>query len=125
MFGGNGPDILVGGRGMDTATGGNGPDIFVYTAPQDVPGHGECEGGRRETITDFDPENDLIDFSALGLDGFSDEPATYHAWALQDGDNTVLYVDTDGELSGEHPAEMGILMLGVDAAGLMEDDFIF
>ncbi|PWJ19213.1 calcium-binding protein [Jannaschia seohaensis] len=125
LVGGNGADILVGGRGMDTLTGGNGPDVFVYKAAQDVPGHGECEGGRRETITDFDAANDRFHFRKLDLEGFSDVAEAYHVWAEQVGGDTVLYVDTDGNMAGEHPAEMGILLLGVDAGDLSDANFMF
>ena len=125
LDGGNGPDTLEGGHGMDTQTGGNGPDTFVFTSPQDAPGHGENEAGRQETITDFDLEIDVIDFSALDLDGFSTAPETYHVWAEQVGENSMVYVDTDGSLTGDHPAEMSILLLGVDAGLLSEDNFIF
>lgn len=125
LDGGNGPDTLEGGRGMDTLAGGNGPDTFVYASPQDVPGHAECEEGRRETITDFDPANDLIDVSGLNLNGFSTLPDIFHLWVEQVGDNSVVYADTNGSLAGEHPAEMGILLLGVDADHLSADNFIF
>ncbi|MDU8911391.1 calcium-binding protein [Aestuariicoccus sp. MJ-SS9] len=125
LEGGNGADTIEGGRGMDTSTGGGGPDTFVFASPQDVPGHGPCDEGRRETITDFDPNVDTVDFRGLGLDGFSSGAEAYHAWAVQDGDNSVLYVDTDGNLGGAHPAEMGILLLGVDASDLSDSCFLF
>ncbi|WP_116134723.1 calcium-binding protein [Tropicimonas sp. IMCC34043] len=125
LVGGNGPDILVGGRGMDTLTGGNGPDTFVYTAAQDVPGHGHGEGGHRETITDFDPASDMFDFSAMDLDGYSEDAEAFHAWAEQSGQDGILYVDTDGDLTGMHPAEMSILLVGVDVTVLSDDNFIF
>lgn len=125
LDGGNGPDTLEGGRGMDTLTGGHGPDTFVFASPQDVPGHAECGEGRRETITDFSLDDDVIDFTALNLDGFGAGPEAYHIWAEQVGNNSVVYVDTDGSLEGEHPAEMGILLLGVEADQLSADHFLF
>ncbi|WP_417729406.1 calcium-binding protein [Roseovarius sp.] len=125
LRGGNGPDTLEGGHGMDTLTGGNGPDTFVFASPQDVPGHGECDDGRRETITDFDLDIDVFDVSALHLDGFSSGPETYHVWAEQVGENSMVYIDTNGSLAGDHPAEMGILLLDVDADQLSADHFIF
>jgi len=33
-------------------------------------------------------------------------------------------VDTNGTVDGDHPAEMSILLLGVEAATLTIDDFI-
>lgn len=126
LFGGNGPDILVGGPSMDTLTGGLGPDSFVFNAPSDVPGHGPCDEGRRETITDFQPGDDVIDFSAMNLIlGLSDAPTAFHAWTEQVGADTVLYVDTDGNLAGAHPAEMGIVLSDLQMSALSEDDFLF
>lgn len=125
LSGGNGPDILVGGRTMDILTGGNGPDIFVYNSPEDVPGHAECDEGRRETITDFDPATDMFDFTAMNLDGYSEGAEAFHVWAEQSGEDGMLYVDTDGDLDGAHPAEMGILLVGVDVTDLSDANFIF
>jgi len=50
LSGGNGADVLIGGPN-DILTGGNGPDTFVFK-----PGFG------RNTITDFSPHNDSIQF---------------------------------------------------------------
>jgi Ca2+-binding RTX toxin-like protein len=50
LIGGNGADVLIGGPN-DILTGGNGPDTFVFK-----PGLG------RNTITDFNPQNELIEF---------------------------------------------------------------
>lgn len=125
LDGGNGRDVLVGGRGPDVSTGGKGPDTFVYTSAEDAPGDGPCKEGHRETITDFEPGRDAIDLGALGLDGFSAAPEARHAWAQKSGDDTVLFVDTDGDIAGEHPAEMSIVLLGIDPSALSESDFIF
>jgi VCBS repeat-containing protein len=48
---GNGADTIIGGP-HDVLTGGNGPDTFVF-GPSPGP----------NTITDFDPHNDLIQFN--------------------------------------------------------------
>lgn len=148
ILGGNGADTLVGGEGPDTLTGGNGPDVFVFTASSDDdhgpgPGGGGHEdstavitadegggghdGGRRETITDFTPGLDRIDLSALdGVTGFADDPAANSAWVEQDGENSILRVDTDGVLAGEHGgAELSVVLLGVDAASVTASDFLF
>lgn len=93
---------------------------------EDGDGCGGEEGGGQETIADFGIGADLIDFSAIGTVAvFADGPEEAAVWAVQQGEDTMLYVDTDGSLSGEHPAEMSILLLGVDAATLSEADFVF
>jgi Ca2+-binding RTX toxin-like protein len=50
LIGGNGADVLIGGPN-DILTGGNGPDTFVFKS-----------GLGRNTITDFNPQNELIEF---------------------------------------------------------------
>lgn len=148
LEGGNGADILIGGIAADTLTGGAGPDTFVFLAASEAPGHGsdadghdDHDGGNgcgghddggdaggppRETITDFNLGLDVIDFSAIEtVTGFSDAAAGGTVWAEQVGDDTVLRVDTDGNISGGAPEEMYIVLLDVDAASLSADDFIF
>lgn len=49
IFGDLGPDTLQGDRGSDTLTGGGGPDRFAFT--------GVTDGGERDLITDFSPED--------------------------------------------------------------------
>jgi Ca2+-binding RTX toxin-like protein len=51
LLGGNGPDVLLGGPG-DQLTGGNGPDVFVFN-----------QHFGKNTITDFDVNNDAIQIS--------------------------------------------------------------
>ena len=146
--GGNGADTLIGGEGPDTLSGGNGPDVFVFTAHTDDDhgpggggGHeeeptvailaeeegGGHDGGRRETITDFQPGLDRIDLSGIeDLQGFADGPAEYSAWVEQDGDNAILRVDADGVLDGEHGgAELSVVLIGVDAGAITAGDFLF
>ena len=135
LVGGNGRDVLTGGLAADVLTGGRGADVFVYMARQDAAAHGE-EGGHDggeidheeasvESITDFQPGLDHIDLSALGVvQGFSDDLAAYAVWAVQQGEDAVLMIDLDGDIMGDHPAEMSIHLLGVDAAALGGSDFI-
>ncbi len=151
LDGGRGDDILIGCVAADILTGGPGDDVFVYRAANEAPAHGAegedhedgghdggggggedidgcggAEGGGQETITDFGTGVDLFDFSAIGtVTLFADGPEADAVWAVQQGEDTMLYVDTDGSVSGEHPAEMSILLLEVDAATLSEADFIF
>ena len=138
LMGGNGKDVLIGGAGPDQLTGGRGADVFVYQATSDAPSRGESDGGddqagdhgsehagRLETITDFDMANDHIDFSALGLElQMADGQQAHAIWAEQHMDGAMLYLDTDGQVSGGNPAELSILLMGVDAASLDIEHFV-
>jgi Ca2+-binding RTX toxin-like protein len=140
LAGGNGKDIIYGGIAPDLLTGGRGADVFVYAAANEAPGHGapgaEHEGGeaghddgeggpQRETITDFKPGLDALDFSSIGsVLSFADGPAAHAIWVEQDGGNAVVHADTDGNLAGEHPEELSIILMGVNAAAMSADDFI-
>jgi Ca2+-binding RTX toxin-like protein len=57
LNGGDGTDILVGGAGTDTLTGGAAADNFVFNLPSDGV----------DTIVDFAPGVDHIEFSNLGF----------------------------------------------------------
>lgn len=148
LDGGNGPDLLSGGCGPDVLTGGRGPDVFLYAARSDAPargggeehdghdsggeehdGHddgGDCAGADRvETITDFQVDVDLIDFSRLAVYGFAAAAEAHAVWVEQEGDDAVVRADIDGYLVGDHPADIEIVLAGVDAASLSAGDFIF
>ncbi|WP_375550985.1 DUF4214 domain-containing protein [Rhodophyticola porphyridii] len=56
LNGGTGNDILMDGTGADRLTGGAGRDVFVMTAD-----------GIDDTITDFDPAEDVLDLSAYQM----------------------------------------------------------
>ena len=60
LTGGTGNDILVGGMGSDRLTGGNGKDTFAFSAPI-------TDG--IDTITDFNPLDDLLRVDAAGFGG--------------------------------------------------------
>lgn len=144
LDGGRGDDILIGGVAADILTGGKGDDTFVYRSASEAPAHGGedgghddgghddgghddggSEGGGQETITDFGTGADVIDLSAFGtVTFFADGPQAGAVWAVQQGDDTMLLVDTDGSVAGDHPAELAILLLNVDASTLSAADFI-
>ena len=152
LSGGNGDDVLTGGESADMLTGGRGADTFVYLARSDAPAHGdedEHEGGeggegghedgghedeghedggpKVETITDFKAGVDKIDFTAFeSLEDFSsDGPMANAIWVEQEGENTVVKVDLQNGVDGDHPAEMSIVLLGVTASDLSAADFLF
>ena len=75
-----GDDTLVGGAGDDTLTGGAGADAFVFGAD-----HGS------DTITDFDPNEDIIRLTELtGITGFDSLSIS------ADGDDTVIDLTAHG-----------------------------
>ncbi len=88
LRGNGGNDVIKGGAGNDTLTGGDGHDSFVFTS-----------GFGRDTITDFDVDEDHIDWTALGSLG---------APKIKDsGHNVVVSFGADS-----------ITLLGVSAADL-------
>lgn len=56
LHGQGGDDILLDGAGSDTMWGGAGADVFVFV-----------RDGQRDVVMDFDPAQDRLDLSALGL----------------------------------------------------------
>lgn len=96
LAGGAGQDTLDGGRGSDNLTGGGGTDTFVFL---NHAGH--------DTITDFDASGEILRFEGTGF-GFSDV--------------TVATVD------GHAQVQVGAIvidLLGVSAASIGADDFVF
>jgi Ca2+-binding RTX toxin-like protein len=67
LFGNGGFDVLVGGKGRDVMTGGEGPDQFVF----------EDKWFGRDRITDFNPQEDKLDFSAIEVSDAQDRHLTY------------------------------------------------
>ena len=92
LIGGNGADVLIGGNG-DKLTGGNGPDTFMFR-----PNFGT------NTITDFDINNDVIQFDKSIFQLVS-------AIASHTSDSVAGAVITDGH-------EDFITLAGVTAAQL-------
>ena len=140
LLGGNGKDTLVGGAGPDQLTGGRGADTFVYLKASDAPAHGmgghggdavvalshddEGNGPRQETITDFQTAIDRIDFSQLGpMLHYAEAPEAWAVWATATDGGTMVCVDLDGQLTGEHPAEMMIVLTGVQPFELSAMNF--
>ena len=99
IVGGNNTDILVGGYGADTLTGGGNIDTFVFNSTLDT-------GDR---ITDFLYGAEKLDFR--GIDANSaiagdqaflwshNGAAANSLWAVHQGADTIIFGDTDGNLS--------------------------
>ncbi|MGI2999644.1 tandem-95 repeat protein [Vibrio alginolyticus] len=77
LFGGADNDILIGGFGNDILTGGDGEDIFKWI---DV-------SNERDTVTDFNKDEDTLDFSDL-FDDLSKDEIGELLNDLQSGDHT-------------------------------------
>lgn len=145
LTGGRGPDRFVYSSSHDAPGGGSsggghddgGHDDDGHGGGGDhgdghgEDGHGEGEAvtqgsaGRAETITDFQPGTDVIDLRQVGADHFASGPAAHAVWVRLDGDATLVLVDTDGQVSGEHPNEMTIVLSGVLPEALSAGDFLF
>jgi Ca2+-binding RTX toxin-like protein len=102
--GGSGDDIIVGGRDLNILTGGDGSDTFVY---------GSDYGS--DTITDFAPNVDKLDFKSLFLNATNDNLTDYiKVEATGDGDTKIL-IDKDGLQNGSSYTDLSIVLKNVDA----------
>lgn len=126
---GNGDgDTIIGGYGADNLTGGTGVDTFVYLDKKDT----------GDTISDFTAGvgGDKLDFSMLNpTNGNPDLPNVAGSFGLfadtavhansvnyfQDGANTTVWADTDGNTS---TVELAITLTGVTAADLVNNNFV-
>ncbi|MBS0246862.1 MAG: VCBS repeat-containing protein [Proteobacteria bacterium] len=128
ITGGAGNDIIAGGGGADTLTGGSGNDTFVFKAASNsAPG-----SGNYDTITDFAPGSDHLDFSAItGLNSQvqtvnfltdTTAPTSLAAHTIDIvtiGANTVIYANSTGATGG---ADMEIHLNNV--TGVTSSDFV-
>ena len=88
---GPGTDVLFGGTGNDLLTGGGpGIDLFRIISPN--------EGA--DTITDFDPTEDIIQVSPLNfqLSGVLSEDQFVLGTAAEESDDRFIYNQASGEL---------------------------
>lgn len=120
LEGGDGNDKIVGGDGSDVMIGGAGADTFVYTdhwqsqyiaSPRD----GQFD---RDTITDFNPVEDKLDFSQVSNGAVTSYSQVSYE---EDSSGTLVHIDIPGLESND----MGIMLLGVVASDLTEANFIF
>ena len=100
LNGGRGADTLHGGRGKDILSGGHGRDVFVYD---------DADFGR-DRIVDFEDGKDLLKFTGSGLQ-WSD-------LSVSNNGKGHAVVRVEG-------ADSRIVLEGVDASLIGQDDFIF
>jgi Ca2+-binding RTX toxin-like protein len=105
IYGRGGNDVIGGGSGHNTLSGGAGHDLFAFGIKPD--------GSVISTITDFDPNQDLISFNAAGFAKlpFGVLPATEfhigkHAATpaqhiIYDANTGYLYYDANGSGAGQ------------------------
>jgi 5'-nucleotidase / UDP-sugar diphosphatase len=106
LVGTAGDDIIIGGAGADVLTGGAGGDTFRFASIRDV----------GDTITDFTPYADKLDFTAiLGVNsGATGALLGYVKFIDAIGGVTVL-IDTDGT-AGPAVARPFVTLKGLTAA---------
>lgn len=114
MLGGPGNDVLVGGPGGDVMQGGAGRDMFRFFGAMDSPRLAP------DLITDFRPNEDLLDLRAMNL--------TYAGSGAHQGQRSVRW-DHVGQqthvlidVNGDGQADMLIRMTG--RLSLDGDDFL-
>jgi hypothetical protein len=132
LTGGAGADVLVGGNGRITITGGGdgdilaagqGPTIFNYAAPTDSRPGFTGSLANFDTVVDFDPKVDKLDFSAMsGITRVAQGPlasptATIDphsiAWSFdRAGDQTILYVNASGQAEHAGTTDMEVHFTG-------------
>lgn len=113
VFGGAGNDLLNGGYGNDILTGGDGADVFSFQDGFFDSRTNTPTGFGSDTITDFATGEDKISLVyVMTIEDFTDLLANH---LTQSGDDVVI-TDFYGN---------SITLLGVTAASLTEDDFIF
>ncbi len=100
LFGGAGADRLHGKGGDDMLHGGPGDDAFVY---------GNAPFGR-DTVRDFEDGVDVLDFSGSGL--------RWRDLQVSSDENGNAVVRVSG-------TESSVTLVGVDAALIDRDDFLF
>ena len=83
LIGGNAGDVLIGGPG-DTLTGGTGPDTYLFR-----PKFGT------ETITNFNPQNDVVQFNAALFANF----AAVMADTTQVGSAALIKLDANDSIT--------------------------
>ncbi|PTB00890.1 type I secretion C-terminal target domain-containing protein, partial [Halomonas urumqiensis] len=95
LYGSGGDDDLMGGAGDDILWGGDGNDVFKWDLGD------EADSGQpaaEDIIADFSNGDNVLDLADILLD---DDPTNLgdYIFAEQDGDDTVLHIDTSGSIN--------------------------
>ena len=94
LFGGTKDDLLTGGNGADLLTGGAGSDRFIFDSLTEI----------GDTITDFNPNSDLISISAssfgsdLTANQFLNSTRFVIGTTATDSDHRFIYNNSNGNL---------------------------
>ncbi|TVZ39757.1 putative secreted protein (type I secretion substrate) [Alteromonadaceae bacterium 2753L.S.0a.02] len=112
MYGTSGDDVLYGMEGSDYLYGQGGEDTFAFRA-QDV-------SNGIDTISDFSSSQDSIDVSDIlsAYDPINDA-ITDFVWMVNEGSNTAVYVDTDGQGTNESWTKIASI---TNVIGLTDED---
>ena len=114
MWGNGGNDTIYAGSGADWLKGGNGADVFVFSD----------ESGK-DTVADFSlPNGDKLDFSEIFNSTPGDAIGDGYVEFVQDGSDTRVYVDLDGDDGGGGRTQIATL-LDETASAITNDDLIF
>ncbi|WP_017926615.1 retention module-containing protein [Thioalkalivibrio sp. HL-Eb18] len=122
IIGGMGNDVIIGGAGNDTLTGGGGSNTFVWHF-----GDQTLDGGpaAHDVITDFNVAGsdggDVLDLSDLLQGEEATDDLGQYLYAEQQGQDTVLFVHSSGQLGtdGEN-ADQIITLQGVNLGSSSE-----
>ncbi len=91
-----GDDVLIGGAGDDVLIGGDGDDVFLWNSGDE----GSVDEPANDVVMDFGDGDNVLDVSDL-LDGASEPDVADFIIAEEDGDDTVLYINSEGTLGGD------------------------
>ncbi|MGE8614432.1 MAG: type I secretion C-terminal target domain-containing protein, partial [Achromobacter veterisilvae] len=112
LDGGKGNDVLIGGKGNDTLIGGDGSDIFRW----ELNDQGTTSNPAIDRIKDFSLDKpadggDVLDLKDL-LVGEKDSNLTQYLNFKQEGNNTVIEINTKGQIG--QGADQKIVLENVD-----------
>jgi hypothetical protein len=111
LDGGKGNDVLNGGKGDDILIGGSGADVFVMYRSTDNKYYSS-----NENIADFNVDEDRIDLRMV---------PEYYSYEFLKEDFTKYGSGTAFQFYDESYNKVSIIIKGVAANDLTEDNFIF